>query len=152
MCYRASMWPDNANSLYRVYTLSPRENGRHFADDIFKSIFLNENFWIRIEISLKFVPKGPINNIPALVQIMPWCCSGDKPLSEPMMVCLPTHICVTGPQWVKMDSLTTNTVYSPCQEICSLGFVTFCFDFITFQFTHSLSRLCHWHRAKASIH
>ena len=42
-------------------------NGRHFADDILKCIFLNENVWIPIEISLKFVPKGPIGNIPALV-------------------------------------------------------------------------------------
>ena len=53
-----------------------------------------------IEISLKFVPKGPINNIPALVQIMAWHQPGDKPLSEPMMVRLPTHICVTRPQRV----------------------------------------------------
>ena len=79
----------------------PRQNGRHFADDIFKCIFLNENVWISIKISLKFVPKGPINNIPALVQIMAWRRPGDKPLSEPMMVRLPTHICVTRPQWVK---------------------------------------------------
>ena len=48
-------------------TLRPRENGGHFADDILKCIFLNENVWIPIEISLKFVPKGPIDNIPALV-------------------------------------------------------------------------------------
>ena len=67
-------------------TLRPRQNGRHFADDIFKSIFLNENVWIPIKISLKFFPKGPINNIPALVQIMAWRRPGDKPLSEPMMV------------------------------------------------------------------
>ena len=40
---------------------------------------------ITIEISLKFVPKGPINNIPALFQIMAWRRTGDKPLSEPMM-------------------------------------------------------------------
>ena len=40
---------------------------------------------IPIEISLKFIPKGPINNIPALVQIMAWRRTGDKPLSEPMM-------------------------------------------------------------------
>ena len=40
-------------------------------------------------------------NIPALVQIMAWRCSGDKPLSEPMMVSLLTRICVTRPQWVK---------------------------------------------------
>ena len=53
-------------------TLRPRQNGRHLADNIFKCNFLNENVWIPIEISLKFVPKGPINNIPALVQIMAW--------------------------------------------------------------------------------
>ena len=82
-------------------TLRPRLNGRHFADDIFKCIFLNENAWIAIKISLKFVPKGPISNIPALVQIMAWRRPGDKPLSEPMMASLPTHICVTRPQWVK---------------------------------------------------
>ena len=82
-------------------TLRPRRNEQHFADDIFKRIFFNENVWIPIEISLKFVPKGPINNIPALVQIMAWRRSGDKPLSEPMMVSLTTHICITRPQWVK---------------------------------------------------
>ena len=65
-------------------TLSPGQNGHHFTDDIFKCIFLNENVWISIKISLNFVPKGP----------------GDKPLSEPMMVSLLTHICVTRPQWV----------------------------------------------------
>ena len=43
-------------------TLRPRQNGSHFPDDIFKWIFLNENVWISINISLKFVPRGPINN------------------------------------------------------------------------------------------
>ena len=43
---------------------------RRFPHDIFKCIFLNENVWFFIKISLKFVPKGPINNIPALVQVM----------------------------------------------------------------------------------
>ena len=84
-----------------VNTLRPRQNRRHFTDDIFKCIFLNGNLWIPIKISLKFVFNGPINNIPAMVQIMAWCRSGDKPLSEPMMVGLPTHICVTRHQWVK---------------------------------------------------
>ena len=83
-----------------VNTLRPRQNGRHFPDDIFKCILLNENVWIPIQISLEFVPKGPINNIPSLVQIMAWRRSGDKPLSEPMMVSFFTHICVTRPQWV----------------------------------------------------
>ena len=48
-------------------TLKPKQNGHHFTDDIFKYIFLNENIWIPIKISSKFVPKGPIYNIPALV-------------------------------------------------------------------------------------
>ena len=82
-------------------TLRPRQDGGHFPDDVFKCIFLNENAWISIKISLRFVPKGPINNILALIQIMAWRRPGDKPLSEPMMVKLPTHICVTRPQWVK---------------------------------------------------
>ena len=79
-------------------TLRPRRNGRHFADDTFKRIFLLENVSFSIEISLKFVPKGSINNIPALVQIMAWRRPGDKLLSEPIMVRLLTHICVTRPQ------------------------------------------------------
>ena len=82
-------------------TLRRRQNGRHFADDTFKRIFLNENVEISIKISLKFVPKGRINNIPALVQVMAWHRPGHKPLTEPMVVRLLTHICVTRPQWVK---------------------------------------------------
>ena len=82
-------------------TLRARQNGRHFADDMFKCIFVNENVWIPIKISLKFVPQGPINNIPALVQIMAWRRPSNKSLFGTMMVRLPTHICVTWPQWVK---------------------------------------------------
>ena len=92
---------DNHITPMPVNTLRPRQNERHFADDIFKYISLNENVWIPIKISLKFLPKGRINNIPALVQIMAWRRSGYKPLSEPMMIDLPMHICVTRPQWVK---------------------------------------------------
>ena len=65
----------NSSVFSQINTLKPRKNGRHFAD-IFKCIFMNENAWISIEISLKFVPKGPINNITALVQIMAWCRPG----------------------------------------------------------------------------
>ena len=91
--------------IYEIFinTLRPRQNGRHFPDDFLKCIFLNENVWILVKIPLKFVPKGPINNIPALVQIMAWRRPGDKPLSEPMSVFVPTHICVTRPQWVKFQ-------------------------------------------------
>ena len=55
---------------------------------------------ISFKISLMFVLRGPINNIPALVQIMTWLRPGDKSLSEPVMVSLLTHICVTRPQWL----------------------------------------------------
>ena len=86
-------------------TLRPRQDDRHFPDDFFKYIFLNENVWISVMISLKFVPKGSINNILSSVQIMAWCRSGDKLLSEPMMISLLTHICVTRPQWVNTLSI-----------------------------------------------
>ena len=65
--------------------LRPKQNGRDLPDDIFECIFLNENVSITIKNSQKFVPKGPINNIPALVQIMAWRRPGDKPSSELMM-------------------------------------------------------------------
>ena len=67
-------------------------------DDICKSIFLNENLEILIKILLKFVPRGPINNIPALIQIMAWRRPGNKPLSELMMDSSLMHKCVTRPQ------------------------------------------------------
>ena len=88
------------NTAVYIITLRPRQNSRPFADDTFKRIFLNENIRISINISLMFVPRGPVNNNPALVQIMAWRRSGDKPLSEPMMVSLLPHICVARPQWV----------------------------------------------------
>ena len=98
-------------------TLRLRQNGRRFADDTFKRIFLNENVRISIKISLKFVPKGPINNIPALVQILAWRRSGDNPLSEPMMVCLLTHICVARPQWFNTFKFQGYIKFSNCSYI-----------------------------------
>ena len=100
--YSTDMWP---SMNHPVNTLRPRQNGRYFPDAIFKCIFLNENAWISLKISLKFVPKVRINNIPALVQMMAWRRPGDKPLSEPMMASLLTHICVTRPQWVNSHNL-----------------------------------------------
>ena len=60
-------------------------NVPHFPYDIFECFFLNETVWILNKIWLKFVPEGPIGNIPALVQIMAWHRPGGKPLSEAMM-------------------------------------------------------------------
>ena len=91
---------DAIEAMAPFNTLRPRQDGRHFPDGIFKCIFSSENVSISINISVKFVPKSQINNIPALVHIMACRRPGDKPLSEPMMVILLTHICVTRPPWV----------------------------------------------------
>ena len=71
-----------------VDTLNPKQNGRIFADDIFKLIFFNENIWISIKISSKFVPNCPINNKSSLVQVMTWRRTGDEPLPVTMMTWL----------------------------------------------------------------
>ena len=62
--------------LWTVNSSPTWQNGRRFADDIFKCFFLNEKFCIVIRISLEFVPKGPIDNKWALVQVMAWCQTG----------------------------------------------------------------------------
>ena len=138
-----------------VNTLRPRQHGRHFADDTFKRIFLNENVIISIKISLKFVPKDPINNIPALVQIMAWRRPGDKPLSEAMMVSLVsllTHVCVTRPQWVKCFGTDLIKKLSPfiateiwCLQHWGLSKMTehFQIKFHEWKFNHFLF-LFHW--------
>ena len=90
------------HNRWMLNTLRPRKNAWwSFRRRYFRFVLLNENIWISIKISLKFLPKGPINNIPALVPIMTWRRPGDKPLSKPMMVSLLTHICATRRQWVK---------------------------------------------------
>ena len=62
-------------------------------------------------LSLRFVLKGPVDNIPALVLIMVWRQPGNKQLSEPMTVSLLTHMWVTRSQWVKgMDVLMIKLV------------------------------------------
>ena len=104
-CTNEWQWQDILSPygcLSYINTLRTRQNGLHFADDIFNCIFMHENVWISLKVSLKFVPKFPINNIPAMVQMMAWRRPGDKPLFEPMMVNSMTHICVTRPQWVNI--------------------------------------------------
>ena len=98
------------NKLSILNSLRPRRNRCHFVDDIFKCIFLNETVRTSLRISLKFVLIVRINSIPALVQTMAWWRPDDKPLSEPMTVRLPMHICVTRPQWVN-DAFTVNLTF-----------------------------------------
>ena len=79
------------NTLYQLLgkilplQRQPRQNGRHFPDDIFKWIFLNETLYVSLKISLKFVLRFRISNILPLVLILAWRRLGEKPLSEPMM-------------------------------------------------------------------
>ena len=84
--------------------------------------FLHENVSISIKMSLKFVPKDPINNIAALVQIMACRRPGDRPLSEPMMVSLLTHICVTRPQCVN-DPVLSN-LFIDVSIVITWSFIT----------------------------
>ena len=121
-------------------TLRPRQNGRRFADDTFKRILLNVR--ISIKISLKFVPNGPINNNPALVQIMAWCRSGDKQLSEPMMVGLLTHISVTRPQWV--NNYYQNKMADILQTAFATAFSWQKVSFVDINFTIVYSTRSNW--------
>ena len=83
------------------------------------AFFFCENVWISLRISMKLLPNVRINNIPAFVQIMAWCTPGDKPLSEPMMFSLLTHICVTQPQWVNIYVLRY-WCYAPGNKNCDI--------------------------------
>ena len=129
------MWPP-------LNTLRPRQNGRRFTDITFKCIFLNEIVRILIEISLKFVPKGPINNIPALVQIMAWRRSGDKPLSEPMMVSLLTHMWVTWPQWVNKGQYC---IFIQIQWKFHSAFIQVLVKWSLWNFTYCATTVLLWH-------
>ena len=125
-------------------TLRPRQYGRHFPDDIFKRICLNENVSISLKISLKFVPKVQFNNIPALLQIMAWRRPGDKPLSEPMVVSLLTHICVTRPQWVKCYHTEAEKKWlSVCKQHFQINFVQWKLYFDS-NFTEICSQGSNW--------
>ena len=80
---------------------------QHFQMTFFywKCISFNSNF-------TEFISNGPINNISSLVQIMACCQPGVKPLSEPIMDRLPTHVCVTQPQWVNTDGIQFCILFS----------------------------------------
>ena len=105
-----------SNQVYLTHCGWPKQSVHHFTDNIFKCILLNKNVWISIEISLNVVSTGPINNIPALVQIMAWRHPGTKSLCEPMMVSLPTDICITQPQWVNHQGELWS-VFCECQVL-----------------------------------
>ena len=61
-----------------INTLWQRQNGRDFANNIIKCIFVNENAHILIKFHWSLFPRVKINNIPALVQIMAWRPPGEN--------------------------------------------------------------------------
>ena len=68
------------------YRLRLRQNDRYCSDDILKFIFANGSTWVLIQISMKFVPKSPVNNKPALVLVMAWRQTGELAQTEIEMV------------------------------------------------------------------
>ena len=93
------------NSNISINASPPEQNGRHFADDIFRCIFVNEIHCISIKISLGSVPKSPIDNHPALVWIMAWHQIGANHYLNQCWPSSPTHICGT-----RVDESNTNFV------------------------------------------
>ena len=101
------------NILEEINSSPPGQNGCHFTDDIFKCIFINEKFCISIWILLKSVPSGQIDNKSALVQVMAWHRTADKPLPEPILTQFnsPMHIC--GTRWRWINTMPAD-VLAPC--------------------------------------
>ena len=58
----------------------------HYSDNIFQGILLYDKSCISIQISVNYVHKSSINNLPAFVQVKVWYQLGNKPLSKPMVV------------------------------------------------------------------
>ena len=95
-----SCWHDATRSHRGHYHSTDLPQGKMaavFEDYSFRCVSVNEKFYTLIKVSLMFVPKGPIDNNPALVQIVAW----RWPLSQPMIINLLTHICLTQPQWAE---------------------------------------------------
>ena len=103
----ANKWPN---------TLRPRQKAA-----IFQTTFSNAFSWMKI---YQFRLEFPINTIPSLNQIMDWRRLGDKPLSKPMMISLPMHLCVTWPRWVshRNTCLSINFLHHKryCTAICAM--------------------------------
>ena len=78
-------WRPFCLGLNVLINSSPMDKMTTILADNFKCIFLNENDRIPISMSLKFVPRSPIDNKPALAQVMAWRWAGDKPLPELML-------------------------------------------------------------------
>ena len=114
---------DKSLSIYNVDNIPTEIKWPPFRRRLFQMYFSNENIWISINISLKFVPSGRIKNIPALVPILAWRRLGNKPLSEPMIVSLLIHICITRPQWANTYRIWLISVHwHTCSSLNNMSF------------------------------
>ena len=88
-----SLWPTGLCLSHPPPPPPPGQNGHHFTDKIFKG--MNDKFCSLIRISLKFVPKHPIDNMLALVQVMMTSSNGN-------IFRVTGHLCgeFTGPRWI----------------------------------------------------
>ena len=102
---------------------------------------------------------GQIYNIPALVETMAWRPTGDKPLSEPMIIILLTHVCITRPQWLKTANMVSEITFqtrciwsisSTHPSSISLGKVCFSGYFVLLPWKPSNNTM--WHFTYVSIH
>ena len=66
-CWPRLMTPYDLMRPQWINSSPPGQNGHHFTDNIFRCIFGNEKFCILIKVSLKFAPKGSIDNNAALI-------------------------------------------------------------------------------------
>ena len=130
---------------------------------IFQTTFWNAFSWMKMyEFRLRFLwslflrVQSTISQ--PLVQIMAWCRSGDKPLSESMMVSLLAHICVTRAQWVKQNPTVLHTIFLRFYEWNSYTMYFSLFKFywslyLTVKITYSQQHCWQWLGAElATIH
>ena len=94
------------DGVYKQQQITVTHWGREKTAAISQTTFWNAFSWMKMyEFCIRFhwivFPRIQLTSIPTLVQIIAWRRPGDKQLSEPMMVSLLTHICITQPQWVK---------------------------------------------------
>ena len=66
--------------------LRSEQNGCRFEHNIFNYIFVEENLCILVQIRLTFVLKGLIDNELALIQVMAWYQTGNRPFTEPLLI------------------------------------------------------------------
>ena len=119
-CYPRSCCYEGYSPETHLNTLTPRQNGRHFAYDIFHSIFLNENSHISIELSVNFVPSVQLTLFNHWFRYWLDASNYRKQWCNVLL----THICVTRLQWVSNSNLTKShslitSVSVPTEHACA---------------------------------